>query len=132
MVLIKLAKVSGELIGHDYVMTFGKLHTDGNILQHLCKLIASKTDAEFVALSCLCPSDQLREWYGPAAALLDNIFLEVPQQAIYCPNWLQIEVLVQCLASIHLTIKSILLRTSVRSYYRVKKDTLPLKKSTLQ
>ena len=77
MVLIKLAKVSGELVGHDYVMTFGKLHTDCNILQHLCKLMASKTNAEFITLSCLCPSDQLREWYGPAAALLDDIFLEV-------------------------------------------------------
>ena len=78
MVLIILAMVSGELIGHDDMMIFGKLHTDSSILQHLCKLMAGKTDLEFVALSCLFPSKQLREWYGLAVAHLDDIFLEVP------------------------------------------------------
>ena len=70
--------VSGELVGYDDMMIFGKLHTDSSILQHLCKLMAGKTDLEFVALSCLFPSDQLREWYGLAVAHLDDIFLEVP------------------------------------------------------
>ena len=83
MVLIKLEKVSGELTGHDNVMISGKLHTDGSILQHPCELMASKTDVGSIVLSCLIPSDQLREWYGPVVALLNDIFLEVPSVRFY-------------------------------------------------
>jgi len=70
-------KTGKGLVGHDDTVAFGKLHTDSSILQQLCKLMATKTDIIFVALSCLFPSDQLREWYGSAVALLDDIFLEV-------------------------------------------------------